>query len=351
MTVLMVGAYPPPHGGLQTNLVAIREYLRERGHRCPVINISRHRRAPADDVYYPHSALGLLRLLWTLRYDIIHLHFGGNLTPRLLGLCLAATLAPKSKCVLTFHSGGYATSPAGRTASPWTIRGAVFRRLDRVITVNEEIFRLFLRFGVPRDRIRLIYPFSVPRNRAAGFPQEMERFFQAHTPVLLSVGLLEPEYDLPLQIDALGEIRRDHPNAGLILIGSGSLENALRDQIRAQRWRDHILLCGDVPHPVTLHAITRCDVLLRTTLYDGDAISIREALYLGTPVVATDNQMRPPGVRLIPISDAGALRRAVTEALGEKTNQERLSGGEENLQAVLALYEELLSDQGETPGN
>src|SRR5438105_8526009 len=40
----------------------------------------------------------------------------------------------------------------------------------------------------------------------------------------------------------------------------------------------------------SLRAIADADVLLRTTLYDGDAISVREALYLGTPVVATDNR-------------------------------------------------------------
>ena len=34
MRVVQLGPYPPPHGGVQTNLVAIREYLRRRGHAC-----------------------------------------------------------------------------------------------------------------------------------------------------------------------------------------------------------------------------------------------------------------------------------------------------------------------------
>jgi hypothetical protein len=34
---------------------------------------------------------------------------------------------------------------------------------------------------------------------------------------------------------------------------------------------------------------------MRPTFYDGDAISVRESLFLQTPVVATDNKMRSGG--------------------------------------------------------
>ena len=42
-------------------------------------------------------------------------------------------------------------------------------------------------------------------------------FFAAHNPVLISVGLLEPEYDLSLQIEAMPQLlRRPLPTARLI---------------------------------------------------------------------------------------------------------------------------------------
>ncbi len=65
-------------------------------------------------MHYPEGAIALMRLLWQLPADILHLHFGGDLTPRLLGLALFCTLLPGRKTVLTFHSGGYPGSP-GRT--------------------------------------------------------------------------------------------------------------------------------------------------------------------------------------------------------------------------------------------
>ncbi|MDP3001081.1 MAG: glycosyltransferase [Bryobacterales bacterium] len=174
---------------------------------------------------------------------------------------------------------------------------------------------------------------------------ELERFYGSHDPVLMTVGLLEPEYDLALQIRSLERWRRRHPEAGLAIVGSGSLEGELQRQIESVPWRDHILLCGDVPHPVTLRAIAEADVLLRTTLYDGDAISVREALHLGTPVVATDNGMRPAGVRLVPMGDETALDAALEECLQANPGpgpEGAPAGGDENLARVLEVYEELL---------
>jgi glycosyltransferase involved in cell wall biosynthesis len=340
MRVLLLGPYPPPHGGVQTNLVAIREMLLAQGIPCSVINLHRHRTGRGQAVYHPTGALETLWLLLRLRYDTLHLHLGGDLTPRLLGLCLACTLIPGKKAVLTFHSGGYASSPAGRSAAPGTLRGRVFRRFDRIIAVNHELVELFHRFGVPPERVRLIPPHALPpRAPDVELPPRLCHFFRTHRPVLLTVGLLEPEYDLPLQVRALGRIRERRPKAGLVLIGSGSLEPRLRGLIEQQPYAEHILLCGDVPHAATLRAIAEADVCLRTTLYDGDSVAVRESLHLGTPVIASDNRMRPAGVRLIPASDLDALCEAIEAALASPRPRGAASiSGDEHIRAVLDLY-------------
>jgi glycosyltransferase involved in cell wall biosynthesis len=344
MKVVQLGPYPPPHGGVQTNLVAIRDYLRETGHACDAINLTRFRRADSDGVYYPAGPWALARLLWRLRADILHLHFGGDLTLRLLGLLALCTLLPGRKTVLTFHSGGYPGSPAGRTARPATLRGFLFRRLDGLIAVNPEIAGLFQRFGVPPRRIRTILPFVVrPPDPAVAMPPPLAEFFAAHRPVLLTVGLLEPEYDLPLQIAVMADIIRRFPRAGLVIAGAGSLEDDLRRRVAATAYSDHILLYGDMPHPVTMRATLACDALVRTTLYDGDSVSVREALYLGTPVIATDNGLRPPGVRLVPPSDGERLRDAICDLLSSGGARQAPAGdGRENVRLVVDFYRELL---------
>lgn len=349
MRVLQLGPFPPPHGGVQTNLVAIHEALRARGATALVANITGTRRANTDEVFYPRNAFELLWLLIRLPFDIVHIHIGGQLSTRLVLLCLVCSLLPRARSVLTFHSGGYASSPAGRTARRATLRGLVFRRLDALIAVNAEIVDLFRRFGVPAERIRLIPPHALDPSllaigtSGAALRPDISRFFSMHGPILVTVGLLEPEYDLPLQIALLPRVRRRFRNAGLAIVGSGSLHEELRARIAASPEAPHLLLCGDVPHDVAIRMIATADALLRTTLYDGDSISVREALCIGTPVVATDNGMRPAGVRVFPVGDLSALERAVHEALqaGRRpANDPRECGG---VEPVLELYEQLVT--------
>jgi glycosyltransferase involved in cell wall biosynthesis len=173
--------------------------------------------------------------------------------------------------------------------------------------------------------------------------EPLNSFFGKHSPVLLGVCGLEPEYDLSRQIQALGRIRAAYPNAGLAIVGSGSLEAQIRSTIQSTSYAEHIVLCGDVPHAVTMRAIADCRMLLRTTLYDGDAISVREALFLGTSVIATDNGMRPQGVRLIAAGDTGALAEAILAELRDPAPAKaRSQRDDRNLAAVLDLYGDLL---------
>jgi len=345
MRVLQLGPYPPPHGGVQTNLVAIRSFLLSRGVPCAVINVTRHRRPDADEVYYPKGPAQLLRLLARLQYDVIHQHFGGMLTNRILALSLACTSRPGVKSVMTFHSGGYPSTPEGQVLHPNSFAGFVLRRFDGLIAVNFEIMNFFQKMRILPHRARLISPYSFLTEQSPGsLPEPLAAFFTAHNPVLISAGQLEPEYDLPLQIEAMPHIREKFPEAGLVMLGSGSLTEELRARIQQQPCAEHILLPGDVAHADTMEAMSRSRILLRTTLYDGDAISVREALQLGIPVIATDNAMRPPGVSLIAKSDLPALLRAIEQQLAQPVPPKQLSRADEsNLQAVFDFYQDLLA--------
>ena len=86
--------------------------------------------------------------------------------------------------------------------------------------------------------------------------------------------------------------------------------------------------------------------MLRTTLFDGDAVSVREALHLGTPVIASDNGMRPAGVHLIPKSNLRALLHAIEERLVQPSRGQADPGiDESNVQAVFDFYRELTGEK------
>jgi glycosyltransferase involved in cell wall biosynthesis len=345
MRILQLGPYPPPNGGVQTNLKAIHDLLGERGHHASVIAMTRDSQTEnVPDVYKPRSIFELLKLLLTLRYDIVHLHIGGNLNFRLAALMTLCGLLPNRKSIVTFHSGGYAAE-AVHSAKFFSRRGFAFRSVDFVIGVNEQMLEMFERFGVEKQKMRLILPFVLQKpNRALAVLEELQRFAEKHQPFLLTVGLLEKEYALSLQIEALEHVLEAFPKAGLMILGSGSLENELREIIASKKYSENIFLAGDVKRDITLHLIEKADVLLRPTYYDGDAVSVREALFLQTPVVATDNGMRPDGVNLIPLPPhpdalAEKTRQVLSDESEPKTTEKDADWG--NIEAVLSVYEEL----------
>ena len=347
MKVVQLGPYPPPHGGVQTNLVAIRDFVRQQGSSCAVINITRHRQAEVDEVYFPKGSADLLWDLFSKRYQVVHLHIGGGIPLRVQALALAATSVPWASSILTLHSGGFPSSPEGKAATRGSLLAFVLRRFRYIIGVNQEMIEFFVRLGVPRSRTRLILPHSVAAAQMADrLPEPLHSFFAKYDRILVAVCGLEPQYDISRQIEAMKQVVEDFPRTGLAVLGSGSQKDVIEQQVANCAYRDHILMCGDVPHAVTLRAIAESDILLRTTLYDGDAISIREALYLQTPVIATDNGMRPAGVHLIPIGDTDALVLAIKQILGgNSAHQSQPERDDSNLAAVFHLYQEALGQK------
>jgi glycosyltransferase involved in cell wall biosynthesis len=209
------------------------------------------------------------------------------------------------------------------------------------------IAEVFERYGIGDDRLSVIQPFvpKIPDPKVI-IPTALRKFAQNADPFLLSVCLLEPEYDLFMQVDAIGKLLARFPDAGLMIVGSGSLRRQLKRRIAVKSHRDRIMLAGDVEHAVTLHLINDCDVLLRTTLFDGDAIAVREALFLDTPVIATDNGNRPDGVHLIPMNDPAALVAKIDELVAKpRTKKPAGVANTSNIDAVIDLYEEVLRSE------
>jgi glycosyltransferase involved in cell wall biosynthesis len=343
MHVVQLGPYPPPEGGISRNILAIREHLQKNGHQCSVIATAKSSKiTPEPEVYHPKNPLQLIKLLAKLKFDVLHVHVGGDIPLRVLILLLVCALFGRKKSVFTLHSGGYALEKV-KTAKPFSPTGFVFRRFLRIIAVNSLMIKMFENFGVKKERLRLILPFALQKpDESVEIPANLREFAEKHEPFLLSVSLLEEEYDLPLQIEALEKVLEKLPNAGLMIAGSGSLENELKQSIAGKNYAEKIYLAGDVEHKFVLHLTNNCDILLRTTKFDGDAISIREALHLETPVIATDNGMRPKGVHLIPIHDAEALaEKIVNLAKVERKPKSPPKDFSENIEQVLQLYREI----------
>jgi hypothetical protein len=219
MRVLQLGPYPPPEGGINRNMLAIREELAGGGHNCSIIATAKSTKiTPENNVFHPRTPQEVIKLLKNLEYDVLHLHVGGEISKRVLGLIAACAFFGRGKAILTVHSGGYPTSKEGKAARKNSIRGAIFRKFEKIIAVNPLIADVFEKYGIERKKISVIYPF-VHRNpdKSVIIPEKLKAFAEKHSPFLLTVCLLEDTYDLFMQIDAMEKVLEKLPEAGLMV--------------------------------------------------------------------------------------------------------------------------------------
>ncbi len=245
MHVLQLGPYPPPEGGVSRNMLAIRDELVAGGHKCSIIATTRGSAGAADhSVFRPKTLLEFLRLLRSIECDVLHLHVGGDVTSRVMALMLACNAAGNGKKLLSLHSGAFPLSRAAFRAGPWSFRSPIFKRFDRIVVSNEEIESVFHRYGVAPQNVRMIMPYVlVEPDEEVTIPERYSRFYNNHSPVLLSVGGLEPDYDPIFQIDSMKRILAEFPNAGLMFVGDGSMRDEVDRAVGASGYGRADLHC------------------------------------------------------------------------------------------------------------
>lgn len=102
---------------------------------------------------------------------------------------------------------------------------------------------------------------------------------------LLVVSRLEKEKNVELAIRALYKARRHGNNAGLVIVGSGREEGALRDLVKELGLLEWVEFVG-WQNPKEYYGMA--DLVLFPSRYDGYGMVIVEALSAGIPVLSTD---------------------------------------------------------------
>src|SRR6185436_20225577 len=115
-------------------------------------------------------------------------------------------------------------------------------------------------------------------------PRGFEAIRERRRPLIAMAHHPSPIYGTAAMISAIGELAHRFPDVGLALFGPGEKPAGCNGLVE---W------LGELPHPQALAVIAKSDAFVRPTTVDGDAISVREALALGVPTVASDAAHRP----------------------------------------------------------
>jgi glycosyltransferase involved in cell wall biosynthesis len=321
MKILLIGDYPPPYGGIAVQIQHLKATLPSQGMECQILNIGQNRETPSAEYEAVGGCIDFVVKLFRFARSgyLLHLFTNGENWKS-----WAATVAvgfvgriATASSIVTITSGG---TPAYLTSSPPGVRALAYLGMKLITAVVCRTDAIARAIGRWRAAEVLVLPaFSVSRLRPASrSPEAVMRFASKHGPLVASVVIFRREYDLPTLLQAFRDLRKEYPTAGLVVVGGGEEEGKVRELINLWQIEESVLLAGWVTHGDCLAIMREADVFVRTTLYDGDASSVREALALGIPVVATQTDFRPDGVVLVPPGNPDAIRHAIAEVLGRK---------------------------------
>lgn len=313
MRVLLIGDYPPPHGGVAVHVEQLHNFFQSRGVESRVLDIGKGGR-PDPGVLPVRSPAKLLVQLaqYVARGFSFHLHTSGN-NPKAWALIAAVAQLPAPK-VVTLHSG---LLPKFLGGSVWRQRFAALalRRFDRVIAVSEMVRDAVVLSGTPSAKVEVYPAFCASQVVPGAAPAGFDAIRARRSPLLAVQHHPSPVYGRDLMFAAVKKLSDRFPDVGLAVFGSGTHDAAFHQAARAHRVEGLIENLGELEHSAALAVIRWSDAFIRPTTADGDSISVREALTLGVPCVASDVCARPLGTSTFRAGDADDLVEQITSVL------------------------------------
>lgn len=232
----------------------------------------------------------------------------------------------------------------------WRYRFAYNVLAARVIANSEATKQALLQNAPWLDpkRIVVIYngidlqPFLHPSPRCWrtewGVPRE--------APLLGFVGQLDERKGIDVLLSAFGRIRRQIPQARLVLVGRGPLHEMIASEARRQNWGDAVLLPGFVDDVVgVMQAI---DILLLPSLWEGFGIVLIEAMAAGKPAISTNTSSMKEIIvdgqtgYLVPPGDAEALANRAIKLLQNPAQHEQFGNAARRRVAELFTLERMI---------
>lgn len=304
LKVALVGGYPPPYGGVSIRVRRLQAECLNNNIQCTVYNTSRYIKR-AKHVLNLSRVRDWPRILISAQ-DIIHVHTTG-MHWKIPALLFCLSKLKKAKYIITYHSLRYSAqdfSPLGRKMMKVILKSA-----SHCIATNSEIKEKLISLGAKPERISVIPAFLPPvlkDEEIDEIPQEVWDFMDRHTPVISANAFRinfyngQDLYGIDMCVELCASLKSRYPQIGFIFclsdIGDYDYFNELKRRLTEKGMEDNFLF---QTNPYQFYPILmKSDIFTRPTTSDGDAISLREALYLKTPSVASDVVPRPEGTVL-----------------------------------------------------
>jgi glycosyltransferase involved in cell wall biosynthesis len=189
---------------------------------------------------------------------------------------------------------------------------------DLVIAVSKGVKDDLEKFAkLPENKIKVIYNPVITQDLfiKAKEPVDHPWFAEDCPPVILGVGRLTKQKDFPTLLKAFALVRKEI-DSRLVILGEGEERKNLEQLAKELGIDEFLWMPGFVDNPYKY--MSKASVFVLSSIYEGLANVVVEALALGLPVVSTDCPSGPSEIlengkygKLVPVGEAEELAKAI----------------------------------------
>lgn len=325
MHLFILGALPPPRGGVTTHIERLIPYLEKEGIGITILD---HSKVTKKEKYLISLRRNPLKALFSLirpGAKVLHCplsNIGAGkllflLFIKLIGVHVTITLVASPKYTI------------GNSNLRLFYMLKLARAAFHVIATNGDFKKILVNKGISDNKISVV-PAFIPFNNNSKrqvIPQDIIEFCTKRKPLIITYAhgpdfhKGEDLYGLDLLVQLAQELKIDLPRLGIVIVVSGITNEAYLKELRVKIQESGLepffcFVIGD--HFAFVPFLQYADLFVRATNTDGDALTLREALYCGVPSVASDVCRRPEGTFLFRNRDAQDLCRVAREVLKNK---------------------------------
>jgi glycosyltransferase involved in cell wall biosynthesis len=270
-----------------------------------------------------------------LKLEIIHAH-----TPFSAGI-LAKIVAGKLKVPLFYTS--HILYP--EYAKYWLFKeNKIFPNLMKfylrifgnscsaLIAPSYKMKRLLIDYGIKKPIF--VCPTGIDFNKMEKVQEKDSELLRKYnlkedSKILLYVGRLTKEKNVPFLLDAFLKIYQEEKNVYFVLIGEGNLLNELKEKVKKYKIESRVIFTGRIAWEEVIKFYRRSYLFLFASLTDTQGLIILEASYFGVPIVALKDdcydQMlidKKNGFTVYPFETKLFAEKVLTLLRNEKLHQE-----------------------------
>lgn len=207
------------------------------------------------------------------------------------------------------------------------VQTSVAKRADLIIVPSQYLKGVVSMWGVPPERISVIYNAVEVSSEEAVQSDATDR-----PPVILTAGRLVPWKGISGVIQAVAAIRASRQDVQLIIAGDGPERAALEEEARESLGTGFRFL-GAIEHRELLKLMRKCSVFVLNSTYEGLSHVLIEAQLAGIPTVATraggNSEVIEDGVNglLVAPGDKQELTHACLRLLDDSSLRKQLLEG------------------------